>query len=209
MAQLTKLFRLLEITRSQPQTGYALAGISKLELSDLAQHHYLVTFIAWRLGRIAQQAGSQINLEKVLEYALIHDLGELMGGDISMPYAMANPEARAAAKRFEDLNNTYLADFFNEDAKHFKTLAKEMHTTATDEALVAKVADYIEVVHYKIYVRRFTKGDITLSHKKIISCLDRMTDKKAAKALRGVIGDWVKDLRHNPEEELFESAKSK
>jgi len=47
MDNLTKLFKLVELTRFQPQYGYALAGIPKEELSNLAEHHYLVTFIAW------------------------------------------------------------------------------------------------------------------------------------------------------------------
>src|SRR5688572_26987474 len=101
MKKLTTLFRLLELTRAQPQYGYILAEIPKSDLSDLAQHHYLVTFVAWRLAVLVVQKGGKINLERVLELSLIHDLGELFGGDISMPYARANPAARNAAKEFE------------------------------------------------------------------------------------------------------------
>ena len=37
MNDLTKLFKLLELTRSMPQSGYALLGLPKGQLSDLAQ----------------------------------------------------------------------------------------------------------------------------------------------------------------------------
>ncbi len=117
MDHLAKLFKLLEITRSQPQYGYALAGIPKGELSDLAQHHYLVTFIAWQLALSVQSKGAKINVQKVLEYSLIHDLGELFGGDIAMPYAKANPKARILAKAFEAENQKYLANFFGAQAR--------------------------------------------------------------------------------------------
>src|SRR5579872_1840337 len=133
MNHLAKLFKLLEITRSQPQYGYALAGIPKAELSDLAQHHYLVTFIAWQLALGVQAKGAKIDVQKVLEFALIHDLGELFGGDIAMPYARANPKARQLAKAFEEENQKYLATFFGDQAKHYTELSTEIMETAVNE----------------------------------------------------------------------------
>ncbi len=62
MKELIDLFRLIELTRSQPQSGYALSGIPKSELSDLAAHHYLVTFIGWQLARRVQAKGAHTSL---------------------------------------------------------------------------------------------------------------------------------------------------
>ena len=75
MEHLTNLFKLIELTRSQPQYGYALAGIQQDELSNLAEHHYLVTFVAWQLASQVKRAGANIDIQKVLEFCLIHDLG--------------------------------------------------------------------------------------------------------------------------------------
>jgi len=75
----------MELTRSQPQYGYALAGIQQDELSNLAEHHYLVTFIGWQIASNLRQVGADVDVQKILEFCLIHDLGELFGGDISMP----------------------------------------------------------------------------------------------------------------------------
>src|SRR5581483_5063728 len=141
----TTLFRLIELTRSQPQYGYILAEIPKAQLSDLAQHHYLVTFIAWQLAAAANRAGGEINTEKVLEYALVHDLGELFGGDIAMPYAQANPPAREAAKSFERENQKYISRFFEDGQAEVQTLFTEVMQATTNEALIAKIADYVEV----------------------------------------------------------------
>ena len=68
MENLTNLFKLMELTRSQPQYGYALSGIQQDELSNLAEHHYLVTFIAWQLAAHVKGAGAKIDIQKVLEF---------------------------------------------------------------------------------------------------------------------------------------------
>src|ERR1700738_3323865 len=102
--KLVNFLKLMQITRTQPQYGYALSNLKKHELSNLAEHHYLVTFIALQLARYAKSFGAKINTERIMEISLVHDLGELFGGDISRPYAMANPKARQLAKAFESEN---------------------------------------------------------------------------------------------------------
>ena len=67
MQHLTKLFKLMEITRTQPQYGYNIAGVSKDHMSDLAQHHYLVTFMGWQIARALRAADYEVNLERVME----------------------------------------------------------------------------------------------------------------------------------------------
>ena len=102
MKHLTDLFKLAEITRHQPQYGYNVGGVLKHELSDLAQHHFLVTFMAWQLALELQSRGAKIDVQKTMEIALVHDLGELFGGDISFHYGRKNPAARKAAKAAKD-----------------------------------------------------------------------------------------------------------
>jgi len=74
MDYLTNLFKIIELTRSQSQYGYILAGIKRGDLSNLAEHHYLVTFIAWQLTLYVKSKGAKISVQKVLEFSLIHDL---------------------------------------------------------------------------------------------------------------------------------------
>jgi 5'-deoxynucleotidase YfbR-like HD superfamily hydrolase len=204
---ITTLLRLIELTRFQPQYGYVLGQVSKSELSDLAQHHYLVTFIAWRLAALVMKAGANLNLAKVLEYSLIHDVGEIFGGDIAMPYAKANPPARQAAKKFEEVNQKYLAQFFGDDAQYIENLFQEIMNAQTDEALIAKIADYVEVTHYKLNLNRLTKGDIIMVEKKLKENISHMKDKKAKKALTVFLSQWKKDLKNGHLEELFEQSK--
>lgn len=202
-----QLIRLLEITRSMPQTGYALSEMRKEELSDLAQHHYLVTAIAWQLARAALRAGGKLDLSRVLEYALVHDLGEVFGGDISLPYAKANPVAREAAKEFEARNQEYFSTWFGEDEKYIRGLFREVMEATTDEALVTKIADYIEVTHYKLYVRRLTKKDIEMAREIIGEKMSKLGDVRTRETLASLTDEWLDQL-DTESPELFDAYKA-
>jgi len=209
MKNLTKLFRLAQITRSMPQYGYAVAEISKHDLSDLAQHQYLVTFITWRLCRLVKNAGGKVDMEKAMEFALIHDFGELFGGDIAMPYGKANPKAREKAKAFEAENQKYLAQFFDADAGYYQSLSDEIMDAKSDEALISKIADYIECTHYKLYIRHFSKGDVVMAKKKIDVWVKSLKDPVAKKELGKFLKLWVKELDQKDIKEIFDFIKSK
>ena len=204
----TKLFRLLELTRNMPQYGYVLAGISKNELSDLAQHHYLVAMIAWQLARACQQNGSSINLARVLEISLTHDLGEIFGSDISMPYARANEEARTYAKQFERSNLGFLAhDFFTHDEQYFTALVTEEKELTSDEAIIVKIADMYEVTHYKALVAEVTSGDIEMAVIKINKVLAAMQDERTKQTLQTITNTWAKEIAKTQDSEILEAAK--
>jgi 5'-deoxynucleotidase YfbR-like HD superfamily hydrolase len=160
MKHLTKLFKLLELTRSQPQYGYALRGIAQDNLSNLAEHHYLVAFIGWQLALEANRSGAHLNVLKVLEICLMHDLGELFGGDICLPYSRVNPKARNLAKAFEAENQNFLSKMFGSGETHFKSLALETMQPKSDEAIVAKLADYLETTHYLQYANSVDKESL-------------------------------------------------
>ncbi len=165
-----------------------------MQLSNLAEHHYLVTFIAWQLAASLNHKGAKINIQKVLEFCLIHDLGELFGGDIGMLYARANPKAREYAKKFEAENHNYISKLFGEQQKHFAELSAEILDASSDESRIAKIADYLEITHYKFYINVFTKTDIELVAKKLSQMVEDMKDPMAQKELRKFIKDWNKSM---------------
>jgi 5'-deoxynucleotidase YfbR-like HD superfamily hydrolase len=194
MKHLTKLFHLLEITRNQPQYGYAIWG-GNTRLGNLAEHHYMVAMVAWQLASSVNAAGAHLDIGKVFEFASIHDIGELFGGDISMPYAKANPKARSFAKQFEAENHNYIAKFFGPQARHFSELSAEIMKADSDEARIVKVADYLEVTHYKFFIGRFVKADVELVSKKLDDMIAGMKDKVAKKELASFIKDWKKEMQ--------------
>lgn len=207
MDRLIQLLTFIELTRSQVQSGYALAGISKHDLSDLASHHYLVTFIAWQLARHVKNKGGKINIEKVLEFGLVHDLGELLGGDIAMPYARLNPKARSLAKAFEAENQRFILQLFGDDQAYFKQLMTEIMDATSDEALIAKLADYIEVTQYKAYIKTLTAGDMKLAKESIAAKLAKISDPVTKRALKKITTAWLKVVPKMTFSEILQSLK--
>jgi 5'-deoxynucleotidase YfbR-like HD superfamily hydrolase len=195
MKHLTDLFTLMELTRSQPEYGYVLSGVKQDELSNLAEHQYLVTFVAWQIARQLKKRGAKIDLAKVMEFALIHDLGELFGGDISIPYAQVNPKAKEHAKAFEAENHKFLSKFFGDEKEYFKELSDEILDAKSDEALIAKFADYIEHAHYKQYTQTSTKKfDVDLAGPKLRDIVSKISDSVAKRELQNFIKTWAKDV---------------
>ena len=207
MKHLTKLFRLLEITRAQPQYGFTLAEIHKSDLSDLAQHHYLATAFGWQLARLVKRSGVSLDVERVLEIGRVHDLGELFGGDIALPYARSNPKAKELSRQFEKENLRYLSDWFGEDKEHFAALAQEAMEPSSLEGVIAKIADYVEVTHYKLYMHRLSQNDVEMVVKSGEKMIASLSEPKAEKVLRTFLEQWAADLGKGKMEELFEEFK--
>lgn len=183
------LFKLIEITRTQPQYGWALRGLAPNDQSNLAEHHYLVTFIAWQLASLVKTAGAQIDVLKVIEFALIHDLGELFGSDIALPYAKANPKARQAAKQFEFENSLFLSQFFP-DTEEYQLMAEEILDATSDEAIIAKIADFMELAHFKDHKQMVAEHDDLLLQQEIEHKVDNLKDPIAKKLLSQFIQEW-------------------
>jgi 5'-deoxynucleotidase YfbR-like HD superfamily hydrolase len=194
MKNLPNLFKIVELTRAQVQYGYLLSGIKKDQLSNLAEHHYLVTFIGWQLALNLKQAGANIDVLKVLEFCLIHDLGELMGGDISGWYGKMNPRAKKMAKTFEEENQRFLTKFFGNDSKRFRKMAKEILIAKSDEALIAKVADNIEALNFKVYIGAFREADKKFNSERISGFIRKVKDKVAKNLLDEFVNEWLKNV---------------
>jgi len=196
----------MQTARAQPQYGYVVAGIQKSELSDLAQHHYLVSLIAWYVSERIEEAGGKLNKARLLEICLLHDLGELFGGDIAMPYAKANPRAKELAKAFERENQQYLTVLLGKTSK-IRDLFQEANEPSCDEGLVAKIADYIEVTQYKQYVRRLSAGDVRMAKESMRALTDRIRDDRTRRFLKKFVLEWVRALLSDGNGEVFEKVK--
>ena len=163
-------------------------------MGNLAEHHYMVAMVSWQLASSVNAAGAHLDIAKVFEFASIHDIGELFGGDISMPYAKANPKAREFAKKFEVENHAYISKFFGPQARRFSELSAEILEADSDEARIVKVADYLEVTHYKFFIGRFVKADVELVSSKIDAMIGGMKDEVAKKELTSFVKEWKKEM---------------
>ena len=192
MDKITELINLLEIARIQPQYGYAVAG-GNTRISNLAEHHYLVTMLAWQLCELVNKKGAKIDTYKVLKFSLLHDIGELFGGDIGMYYAKANPQARTYAKQFEEENQKFLANYFSNKDEVLE-LTKEILESQSDEAHIAKIADYLEVTHYKFFNGQLKKKDIELIAPKLAEKVEKLEDEIAKDELLRFVRAWKEKM---------------
>ena len=192
MNNIIDLINLLQITRVQPQYGYSIAG-KNMRQGNIAEHHYLVTMIGWQLAELVNSKGAKIDTLKVLKFCLLHDVGEIFGGDIGMYYAKANPKARDAAKKFEEENQKFLSQYFG-NKKEVLDLTKEILESNSDEAHIAKIADYLEVTHYKLFNDQLKGKDHVLVAPKLTEKVSKIKDKIAKKELLTFIEVWSKKM---------------
>ena len=192
MNNIIELTNILQISRIQPQYGYAVAG-GNTRIGNLAEHRYLVTMLGWQLSEFVNSKGANIDIHKVTKFCLLHDIGELFGGDIGMYYAKANPAARTCAKKFEEENQKFLSKYFN-NQKDVQDLTREILDSESDEAHIAKVADYLEVTHYKLFNGQLKKNDIELIAPKLKEKIQKIKDKIAKRELLKFVSDWKKKM---------------
>lgn len=192
MEKIIDLINLLQITRVQPQYGYSIAG-GNMRQGNLAEHHYLVTMLGWQLAEMVNSKGAHIDTYKVMKYCLLHDIGEIFGGDIGMYYAKANPKARELAKKFEEENQRYLSAFFSNKDEVLE-LAKEILGSESDEAHIAKIADYLEVTHYKLFDDKLKGKDSELIAPKLSEKIEKIKNRIAKEELLRFVSVWKEKM---------------
>ncbi len=192
MDKIVDLINLLQIARVQPQYGYSIAG-GNMRLGNLAEHHYLVTLIGWQLSELVNKQGAKIDANKVMKFCLLHDIGELFGGDIGMYYAKANPTARTAAKKFEEENQKFISSYFA-NSSEVLAMAGEILESESDEAHIAKIADYLECTHYKLFNDQFKSKDASLIGPKLAEKVAKIKDAVARKELTAFVTAWSKKM---------------
>jgi len=204
MKNIIPLLKLMQMSRNQPQYGYLLAVHDKNVVSDLAQHHYLVSFIGWQIALACERAGVKVDVRRVMELCLVHDTGELFGGHINLFYARAVPEARKAGKEFQRETERFLAKMAGETKRQLEDLYKEESGRETDEAIITRVADLTESLFYRWYIR--TQGDPG-SYKKSVDILLVIAKKAKDKRVQKVLIDFIKNcsesLRKDDLEEMI------
>lgn len=200
MKNLINLFKIIELTRSQVQYGYVLSGVRKHELSNLAEHHYLVTFMAWQMVESLNSAGAKLDTKKVLEISMIHDLGELFGGDISRPYAMANPKARKLAKAYELENQRFLKKYLSGLPEK---IWDDVMQPASDEALIFKLADLMECAHFLKYMGHYKPLDTKILKDKLPEVISKLKNIIAKREIGKFYKIWLSEIQKKSATEIL------
>jgi putative hydrolase of HD superfamily len=131
-----------------PRTGWLLRGVRPCE--SLADHSYGVALVAMLLVDALRADGVEVDGERVLRMALVHDAPEARTGDVPMPEKTAALDA--ALTEHERRLATQLLP------PAAAALFVEYDTGATVEARVVKTADKIQMMCKALAYERAHRG---------------------------------------------------
>ncbi|MDZ4256086.1 MAG: hypothetical protein U1C71_00615, partial [archaeon] len=109
-------------------------------------------------------------------------------------YQRANPEAKKHAKEFEAANNMFLSRFFGDEKEQYLALIQEMKEGKTVEALVAKISDIIECVHYKKVIHRLSSLDVEANSAYLGKLIDALPEPRAKEVMHRFLEGWKKEI---------------
>ncbi len=133
MTTLTDLEKFMRLLHATQKTKRVARVPDEKELSNVGQHMFEVAMVAWY---IISTNKLDLDVGRVLRYALAHDLIEGLVGDIPM-HAMMSPEDKAA---HEEEGFRQLQEAFPEFPDLIETI-KEYEALANPEACFAYACD--------------------------------------------------------------------
>lgn len=118
---------------------------------NVAEHSWQVTMLSYLIGKDVQARGYVVELEELLSKALVHDISEILSGDIIRPYKYSSRAMREACQQADvksmaeligglygqDAVNLAISDLFNDWAE------AKGHTI---EGEIVKLCDALVVV---------------------------------------------------------------
>ena len=127
-----------EVNKSKriKRTGWLLEGIAAPE--SVAEHSFRLVVLAMVLGEYLE-----VDSEKLVKMAIIHDLGETITGDLVVERGKTiNEEYK---KRKEELEEKGIETLFKPFSKKYKAIFHEMIARKTKEAQIFWQLDKLEM----------------------------------------------------------------
>ena len=104
---------------------------------SVAEHVYRLLVFAW----LVREEFPDYDMNRVMELALFHDMGEALTGDIP-----AFEKAESDAQKEEEIYENWVAGFPEPQRTQFQELLAEMEALETKEAKIYKALDKLEAV---------------------------------------------------------------
>ncbi len=139
--QLVDLFLEATTLKRMPRTGWGMRGVAHVE--SVADHSFGVAFVALALVDALNATGHDLDLEKVLVMAMLHDLAEVRLTDLpatAVHLIPAEVKSRAEAVAMADL----LAPL--PGAGRLQALWHEFEDRASPEGRLVRDADKVELM---------------------------------------------------------------
>ena len=126
------------------RTGWVLRGLAP-GAESVAAHSYGVAVTAMLLADAARGRGVEVDVERVLRLALLHDLAEARTGD--MPRTMAEYYGAEARRRAEGLAFADVVRSLGEPlGEEYARLHDDYERRASLEAKLVKAADIVDLL---------------------------------------------------------------
>lgn len=160
-----------------PRTGWLDRGVAPEQVESVADHSYGVSLLAWVAALERRAAGADLDTDRVLALALLHDLAEATIGD-APPYDPAKvpgledalerrrfldrrhvrDEARSAAKRAAEdgAMQEVLTALPDTTRAELTSLWAELQDGTSDEARFVKQVDRLETF---LQSRQYQRAD--------------------------------------------------
>lgn len=149
-SELVDVVTFLDRLASLPRTGWLLRGVTDVE--SIAEHSYGVAVVAAMLVDDIRARGTEVDGEKVLRMALVHDAAEVFTGDVPMPAKTDAFKAALAAQ--EDV----LLSRVLSPTDH--ALWHEAETGASLEARIVKAADKVQMLVKALVYEKQRRGHL-------------------------------------------------
>ncbi len=183
---LQEAIRLKRIVRS----GWIYSGVPLSDVESVADHSQFVTMITMLICFDEKAKGKEINLEKALIMAHIHDLSESVSQDINRCIRKFSPEKYDAFKHDLDKNaaKSLFAKLPKEQGKILQEYFAEFQEKKSIEARIVSEADRLEtILQLNNYIRNGLSkemfSDFFISFNKEVDNYEFSLVKKLAKEL--------------------------
>jgi putative hydrolases of HD superfamily len=82
LAEVLEVFLTVQVSKELPRQGFLYSGFKINEADSVAAHSYNVAMFAYIMATELKKSGWNINPDKTLKIAMMHDIGESITGDI-------------------------------------------------------------------------------------------------------------------------------
>ena len=136
------LVREAGVLKNLRRSGWVLRGVRAAE--SIADHSFRVILLAMLLADALRAAGEQIDAERVLRLAVLHELGEARLGDI--PFTAGRWLGEAAKEQAEDRAVRDLLAPLEGPEEGYAASWQEFCAATTREARLVRAVDKLEMI---------------------------------------------------------------
>ncbi len=177
LKDLLEVFLTLQITKELPRQGFIYSGFKRNDADSVAAHSFNVVAFAYLLSRELKNSGTNVDCDKVLKMAVLHDMGEAITGDIGTWVKVL------AEGKFEEVEHKAFRLLTRNlsDKEELVELFEEYNQLDTLESQVVKLADALDAMAQGLNTPAARLEDWKLADKNIIH--HKIKDKRLRKIL--------------------------